>query len=199
LGWRKQRTFSIPVHLLRASRPGRCGIARQSKATFRSWVAYNDHAVRWDKSAHQLQRLVKQTRNREEGDDCGKEDEGRKEGHHRVIRERRCHLQRVIAFNIRVCPQQGRLDSLQLHTLWMRFIGMAALSKLAFLSHRSRGVHFYCFSPLTLPPGMVALQVWPFHSPSRRPDDSGRLRDFPALKGLPGRPFSAPTTVQFSH
>ena len=37
LDWPKQRTFSIPVHLLRASRPGRCGIARQSKATFRSW------------------------------------------------------------------------------------------------------------------------------------------------------------------
>ncbi len=35
LGWPKQRTFSIPAHLLRASRPGRCAVARQSKASFR--------------------------------------------------------------------------------------------------------------------------------------------------------------------
>jgi hypothetical protein len=36
-GWPKQCTFSIPVLFVRASRLGGCGIARQSKATFRSW------------------------------------------------------------------------------------------------------------------------------------------------------------------
>ena len=69
----------------------------------------------WNKSAHQLKRLVKQTGNWQEGNNGGKEDQCGKESHHKVIGERCCHLQRVIAFNVGICPDQRRLEFPELH------------------------------------------------------------------------------------
>ena len=58
------------------------------------------HAFRRNKAAHKVQRLVKQSRNRQESNDCREEYQRGKEGHHKVIRERRRHLQGVIALDV---------------------------------------------------------------------------------------------------
>ena len=81
----------------------------------RQHLPHNAHAFRRDKAAHKVQSLVKQSGDRQESNDCREKDQRGEKGHHKVVRERRSHLQGVIAFDIGVGTNQRRFELLELH------------------------------------------------------------------------------------
>ena len=80
-----------------------------------------------NKPAHEIKSLVEQAGDWQEGNNGGKEDQCRKQSHHKVIGERRRHLQCVIAFHVSICPNQSRSEFPELHGPLMLFRGLQAL------------------------------------------------------------------------
>jgi hypothetical protein len=60
--------------------------------------------------------LVEEAGDRKRGNNRGKEDKRREEGHHKVVGQRRRHLQRVILLNVRISADERRLEFTELHS-----------------------------------------------------------------------------------
>lgn len=78
---------------------------------------YHAHRVCGQKAAHEAENVVEEASERKQSEDCREKNQRRKNGEHKVIRERCRNLQSMVPIEIVIRLDKGTLDTTGLHQL----------------------------------------------------------------------------------